>query len=114
MCRGSFNSAERLSLAVTARDFRVRGRRNVQDQHSDDLPGPDGGPGDSDAGQCYILVHTITCITYYYTYYIHLHTLHIITLYYMLYIVLHSLHIFTQYYMHYMLYIVLHTITFIT
>ena len=40
-------------------------------------------PVQLDAGQCvlkvYILLHTITCITYYYTYYIHLHALHIIT-----------------------------------
>ena len=26
MCRGGFDRAERLSLAVTSRDFRVRGR----------------------------------------------------------------------------------------
>ena len=133
----------RLSLAVTTRDFRVRGR-HVQDQ--DD--GPAGGPGDitwfqsagtscqpstwragrsrSVADTCpkkvpEILLHGGTWITYDY---MMLHVYYAITLYYMHYIQLHRITCITYNYIvlhvlhtitsYYLLYILLHRITCIT
>ena len=72
-----FEGAERLSLAVTSRDFRVRGRHaNVNRQ------------GELEAGKLqhvtrenlklvsYSMLHQLTCITYNYK---TLHVLHVIT-----------------------------------
>ena len=61
MCRGGFEGAERLSLAVTSRDFRVRGRHASVNR-----------PGEREAGK----LQRITCITYNYK---TLHGLHAIT-----------------------------------
>ena len=46
MCRGGFEGAERLSLAVTSRDFRVRGRHASVNR-----------PGEREAGK----LQRITC-----------------------------------------------------
>ena len=51
MCRGGFEGAERLSLAVTSRDFRVRGRHAGVNRQ-----------GELEAGN----LQRITCITYNY------------------------------------------------
>ena len=63
MCRGGFEGApaERLSLAVTSRNFRVRGRYASVNR-----------PGEFEAGK----LQCITCITYNYK---TLHILHVIT-----------------------------------
>ena len=60
MCRGGFEGAERLNLAVTSRDFRVRGRHASVNR-----------PGEREAGK----LQRITCITYNYKI---LHDLHVI------------------------------------
>ena len=51
MCRGGFEGAERLSLAVTSRDFGVRGRHASVNR-----------PGELEAGK----LQRVTCITYKY------------------------------------------------
>ena len=61
MCRGGFEGAEQLSLAVTSRDFRVRGRHASVNW-----------PGELEAGK----LQRITCITYNNK---TLHVLHVIT-----------------------------------
>ena len=61
MCRGGSEGAERLSLAVTSRDFRVRGRHASGNR-----------PGELEAGK----LQSITCVTYNYK---TLHVLHVIT-----------------------------------
>ena len=61
MCLGGFEGAERLSLAATSRDFRVRGRHASVNRQ-----------GELEAGK----LQRITCITYNYR---TLHLLHVIT-----------------------------------
>jgi hypothetical protein len=39
MCRGGFDRAERLSVAVTSRDFRVRGRKRQMPEELEDEAG---------------------------------------------------------------------------
>jgi hypothetical protein len=39
MCRGGFDRAERLSVAVTSRDFRVRGRKRQLPRELEDEAG---------------------------------------------------------------------------
>ena len=71
LCRGGFEQAERLSLAVTSRDFRVRGRHSKRP-----APAEDAGRSITWITCNYITLHIITCITQIYT---ALHTFHDIT-----------------------------------
>ena len=83
MCRGGFDRAERLSVAVTSRDFRVRGRkRQLQEELEDE------------AGELlhYMHLHSLHTLHHFTR---NTYVLHAITCNYINYILLHMLHTFT-------------------
>ena len=107
MCRGGFERAERLSLAVTSRDFRVCGRHANRS-----VPVEDAGLRLTYHNMLLYAVHTITSN---YMHYIPLQSSTCIT---HIYILLHAFHAITSYYMcimcityHYILSYALQTIT---
>ena len=87
MCRGGFEGAERLSLAVTSRDFRVCGRHASVNR-----------PGELEADKLQrvtcimVLLPSITKNYMYYMSFLLLHGIHEITTHYTYYMILLSLH----------------------
>ena len=85
MCRGGYEGAERLILAVTSRDFRVRGRHASVNR-----------PGELDAGK----LQRVRCITYITKHYI----------YYMSLLLLHGIQTISTHYTYYMTLLPLHVL----
>jgi hypothetical protein len=83
MCRGGFDRAERLSVAVTSRDFRVCGRKRQLPEELED-----------EAGELlhYMHLHSLHTLHHFTR---NTYVLHAITCNYINYILLHMLHTFT-------------------